>query len=74
MPSDTWRLLDDLLLGRQGTTKTRTALMAASACGGERVVRALLEHGARVNDAMERTGYTALHEAAKQGHVMIIQV
>lgn len=58
----------------QGITKTRTALMTACASGGHRVVRALLEHEARVNDAVERTGYRALHEAAKAGHVMIIQV
>jgi uncharacterized protein len=50
----------------------RTALMAASAGGHDRVVRLLLDRGAGVN--LEQDGYTALHFAVEQGHESVIQM
>ena len=41
--------------------------MAASASGSAKVVRAVLERGGDVNQAMTRTRITAAHEAAKGG-------
>ena len=46
----------------------RTALMAASASGSSKVVRAILERGGDVNQAMVRTRITSAHEAAKGGY------
>ncbi len=41
--------------------------MAAAASGSAKVVRAILERGGDVNQAMNRTRITAAHEAAKGG-------
>ena len=46
----------------------RTALMAASASGSPKVVKAILERGGDVNQAMTRTRITSAHEAAKGGY------
>ena len=37
------------------------------------MIRFLLEHGASVN-ATTKLGYTPLHQAAQQGHVLVINL
>jgi serine/threonine-protein phosphatase 6 regulatory ankyrin repeat subunit B len=48
-----------------------TALMLASQCGHEPVVKLLLVTGASVRQMMEREGYTALHFACGNGHAAV---
>ena len=49
--------------------------MAASASGSAKVVRAILERGVdTINEVMVRPKHTAVHEAAKGGHLDCLMV
>ena len=50
----------------------RTALMAASASGSVKVVRAILERGADINQLTQRTKLHASHYAAKGGFLEVL--
>ena len=48
--------------------------MAACASGSAKVVRAIVEKGAEVNEIMVRTKIHACHEAAKGGFLNCLQI
>ena len=56
-----------------GSSRGDTALMGVSHRGDERVVDALLKHGANTNVADSRRGYTPLRLAGENGHLAILK-
>jgi len=52
----------------------RTCAMAAAASGSARVLRAILERANIADELMMPIRMHALHEAAKNGHLEVIQV
>jgi len=48
--------------------------MAASLSGNAAVVKEILDRGGEVNQVMNHTNVHATHEAAKGGHVNVLQV
>ena len=56
-----------------GSSRGDTALMGVSHRGDERVVDALLKHGANTNVADMRRGYTPLRLAGENGHLAILK-
>jgi len=52
----------------------RTALMAAAHSGCAPVVSTLLERGAEINSVMIQSLINAGHEAAREGHLEVLQV